>query len=71
MGEEKKEGVLEKNAHKFALGGQLVAVLSILFLVPVVRKLRGQQEHKRDKLHAIQKIRRPRKARRHFAILGH
>ncbi len=58
MGEEKTEGVLEKNAHKFALGGQAVAVLSILFLVPVVRRLREQQ-HKRQKHH------------RHFPILGH
>ena len=59
MGEEKTEGVLEGNAHKFALGGQLVAVLSILFLVPVVRKLREQQQHRRHKQH------------RHFPIVGH
>ncbi|HET7568144.1 MAG TPA: hypothetical protein VFJ91_09155 [Gaiellaceae bacterium] len=56
MREEKPEGALEKNAHRFALGGQLVAVLSILFLVPVIRRLREQ--------------RRP-KHRRHFPIPGH
>ena len=48
MGEEKTEGVLEKNAHKVALGGQIVAVLSILFLVPVIRRLREQRAQKQN-----------------------
>jgi hypothetical protein len=59
MGKEKEEhteGVPEGKAHKVALGAQLAAVLSILFLVPVVRKLRAQRQHKH---------------RRHFPILGH
>ena len=56
MREEKPQGVLEKNAHRFALGGQLVAVLSVLLLVPAIRKLREQRHPKH---------------RRHFPILGH
>jgi hypothetical protein len=56
MGKEKEEGVVERKAHRFAIGGEIVAALSILFLVPVIRKLRAQQHHKQ---------------RRHFPILGH
>jgi hypothetical protein len=56
MGEEKKE-VVEKHAHKVAFGARIVAVLSILFLVPVIRKLRMQVQHG--------------KHRRHFPIFGH
>jgi|GEM_PF-4169675 hypothetical protein len=56
MGEDKTDGMLEKNAHKVALGGQALAVLGILFLVPVIRKLREE--------------RRP-AHRRHFPLLGH
>jgi hypothetical protein len=56
MGEDKKE-VVEKHTHKLALGGRIVAVLSILFLVPVIRKLRMQVRHQ--------------KHRRHFPIFGH
>ena len=56
MGEEKQEGVLEHNAHKFALGGQAVALGSLLFLVPVFRKLRAQRHEK---------------PRRHFPSFGH
>ena len=47
MSEEKAEGVLEKNAHKFALGGQAVAAISILLLVPLVRRLRAQRHEQR------------------------
>jgi hypothetical protein len=57
MGEDKKEGVVEKHTHKLAFGGRIVAALSILFLVPVIRKLRAEQQHH--------------KHRRHFPILGH
>jgi hypothetical protein len=57
MGEE-KEGVLEQNAHKVALGGQVVAVLSILALVPVIRRLREARVRKQQK-------------RRHFPLFGH
>jgi hypothetical protein len=56
MGEEKTEGVVEKNRHMCARGGGFAALLSLLFLVPVVRKVRMQQHHK---------------TRRHFPILGH
>ena len=37
---EEKQGVLERNAHKFALGGQAFAIVSLLLLVPFVRRLR-------------------------------
>jgi hypothetical protein len=56
MGEEKTEVVVEKNRHTFVRGGGFAALLSLLFLVPVLRKFRAQQHHK---------------ARRHFPILGH
>ena len=46
MSEDKQEGVLEKNAHKFALGGQAVAAVSILLLVPFVRRLRAQRHER-------------------------
>jgi len=54
MGEEKKQHVVEKDGHMF---GRVVAVLSILFLVPVIRKFRAQQ-HKAP-------------PRKHFPIFGH
>ena len=57
MGEDKPEGVFERNAHKFALGGQAFAVMSLLLLVPVVRRLRERQ-------HA-------RQHRGRFPLLGH
>ena len=56
MGKEKEEGAVEKRTHRCALGSRVAAALSILFLVPVIRKLRAQQH---------------RKHRRHFPILGH
>jgi hypothetical protein len=55
MGEEKTEGILESKTHKFALGGRVVALASLLFLVPMIRKYRVQHQ----------------KSRRHFPILGH
>ncbi len=58
MGKEKEEDVVEKTTHRLAFGGRIAAVLSILFLVPVIRKLRAEQQHHR-------------KHRRHFPILGH
>ena len=51
MGEEKQDGVLEQNAHKVALGGQLVAILSLLALVPVLRRLREKRNEKQQKHH--------------------
>ena len=42
MREEKASGLLERNAHTFALGGQALAVLSALLLVPIVRRLRAR-----------------------------
>lgn len=56
MGKEKEEAVVEKKTHRLALGGRIVAALSVLFLVPVIRKLREQRQHKH---------------RRHFPIFGH
>jgi hypothetical protein len=60
MGKEKveqAEGVGEGRSHKVALGARIVAPLSVLFLVPVVRKLREQRRHH--------------KHRRHFPLVGH
>ena len=54
MGEEKKDRTAECETHRF---GRFVAVLSILFLVPVIRKVRAQQ-HKAS-------------PRKHFPIFGH
>jgi hypothetical protein len=58
MTEEKPEsnGVLKRNAHRCALCGQAVAVLSILFLVPFLRRRR---EQRKARCHG------------RFAILGH
>jgi hypothetical protein len=55
MGDEKTEGVFERNTHRFAIGGQIVALASLLFLVPVIRKYRVEHH----------------KPRRRFPILGH
>jgi hypothetical protein len=49
MSEEKKEGALE-NGHRFTLGGRVVAAVSILLLVPFVRRLRAQR-HERHHHH--------------------
>jgi len=55
MGEEKKDCAAECETHMF---GRIAAVLSILFLVPVIRRFRAQrQQHKAS--------------RRHFPIFGH
>ena len=43
MGDDKAESVLKRKAHRFALGGQAVAVLSVLFLVPFLRRRREQR----------------------------
>jgi hypothetical protein len=42
MGEEPKR-VLERKAHFFALGVEAVAVFSVLFLVPFLRRRRDQR----------------------------
>jgi hypothetical protein len=47
MREEKPEGVLEGNAHRFALGGRAIAVLSLLFLVPFLRRRREEPKGRR------------------------
>lgn len=48
MGEEKPQGFVQRNLHKCVLCGQAAAVLSVLLLVPVIRKRRAQKhEHKR------------------------
>jgi hypothetical protein len=57
MDEEKREGVRGKGVCSAAFCGRVVGVLSILFLVPVVRRLREQRQHKHH--------------RRHFPIFGH
>jgi hypothetical protein len=43
MSEEKSKGALEKHGHTFALGGRAIAAVSILLLVPFVRRLRAQR----------------------------
>jgi len=76
--EEKTEGMLEKNAHKIAVGGQVVAALSLLALVPVIRRMR---ERRRERtvlgiilllplIRRLQESRHP-KHRRHFPLVGH
>ena len=45
MSEEKPEEVLE-NGHRFTLGGRAVAAVSILLLVPFVRRLRAQRQER-------------------------
>lgn len=52
----KSNGVLARNAHRCAVCGQAVAVLSILFLVPFLRRRREQVKARRHS---------------RFAILGH
>ncbi len=54
MGEE-TEGLSDRKKHACALGGQVVGLLSLLFLVPAIRKYRAQHH----------------KQHRHFPILGH
>jgi hypothetical protein len=58
MAEEETEGVVEeKHGHrKVVFGGEAVAVLSLLLLVPAVRRMR---EHRQQK------------HRRHFIVFGH
>jgi len=56
MGEEKRADLLRRNTHKFALGGEAIAVLSIAFLVPFMRR-------RRELRHA--------RCHGRFAILGH
>lgn len=56
MTEEKSKDFRERNAHKFALGGRALTVLSIVFLVPFLRRRREQSKERRHS---------------RFAILGH
>ena len=55
MGESKPAGMLERHAHKFALGGEAVAVLSILLLVPFLRRRHEQRRHRRHGRLAIRR----------------
>jgi hypothetical protein len=77
MAEETTEGVLQHNAHKVAVGGPVVAVLSILALVPVVRRLRERRQRKSapEILFVVPLLRRVRTQRhhhrRHFPSFGH
>lgn len=48
MTEEKPKGVFARNAHRCAVCGQAVAVLSILFLVPYLRR---RHEHSKERRH--------------------
>jgi len=56
MTEEKPKGVLAPTAHRCAVCGRAVAVLSIVFLVPYLRHRREQGKQRRHG---------------RFAILGH
>ena len=56
MTKKKSDGFLRRNAHTFSVGGRALTVLSILFLVPFLRRRREQR-----------KVR----GRGRFAILGH
>lgn len=56
MTEEKPKGVLERNGHGWAVRGPAAAVLSILFLVPFLRRRR---EHGKARRHS------------RFPVLGH
>jgi hypothetical protein len=48
MTEEKHKGVLGRNAHTCAVCGQVLAVLSILFFVPFLRR---RHEHRKARRH--------------------
>jgi hypothetical protein len=47
MTEEKPNVVVEEKAHRFAIRGRALAVLSILFLVPFLRHRREQGKARR------------------------
>lgn len=49
----KSNGVLARNAHRCAVCGQVVAVLSILFLVPFLRRRRERAKARRHSRFAI------------------
>ena len=44
MSEKKRKGMLGRHAHKFALTGEALAALSILFLAPFVHRRREQRK---------------------------
>ena len=76
--EEQTEGVREKKLHKVALGGKLFAAFSVLFLVPVIRRMRERRRQRAalEILLLVPVVRRMRaqrhhKHRRHFPIVGH
>jgi len=79
MAEETTEGVLAHNARKVALGGPVVAALSILALVPVVRRMRERRHRPSavEILLIVPVLRRVRSGphhrhhRRHFPSFGH
>ncbi len=50
MDEEKPKGALERHGHKLALGGEAVAVLSILLLVPFLRRRHEHRHRRRGRL---------------------
>ncbi len=56
MTDEKPKGFLTRNAHRCAVCGQVLAALSILFLVPFLRR---RHEHGKAQRHG------------RFAIFGH
>ena len=43
MSDEKSKGAREDHARTVALGGRVVAAVSILLLVPLVRRLKAQR----------------------------
>ena len=53
MTEEKSQGFIARNAHRCAVCGQAVAVLSILFLVPYLRRRHEQDKERRHARFAI------------------
>lgn len=56
MAEEKPKGFLERNAHRCAVCGRVLAVLSVLLLLPFLRR---RHEHSKARRH------------RRFPVLGH
>lgn len=54
MAEEKQGGILHRHGHKLTLGGEALALLSLLFLAPLLRRRhehRNQRRHRRLAIH--------------------
>jgi hypothetical protein len=47
MAEEKRRGFLARHGHKLALGAEALTVLSIVFLVPFLRRRHEHRHHRR------------------------